>query len=164
MSARLPAAICEVARREIGVEEFHGSNSGPRVMEYQASTDLVGTGWPWCAAFVCWCVRESMRITNEPETATFRRPKTAGAWAFIPWSLAQDESTSTLRNPGGDIRPGDILVYTFSHIGIAVEEPEHGYVVAIEGNTDGEGSREGGAVLHKRRRLAQVKARIRFTV
>lgn len=164
MSAKLPTAICEAAAREVGVEELHGSNSGPRVMAYQAATDLGGTGWPWCAAFVCFVVREAMRNTGTTETATFHRPTTPGAWALIPWSLEQDDSTSTLRSPGDDIRPGDILVYTFSHVGIAVEAPEHGYVATIEGNTDGEGSREGGAVLHKRRRLAQVKARIRFTV
>jgi len=164
MSARLPSEIVRVARGEVGTEEVDGTNCGPRVNEYKAATTLPpAESWPWCAAFVCWVVREAMRATGLPETAGFRRPTTAGAWNFINWSLAQDGTTKTLRDPGDDIRPGDIVVFKFSHIGIAVEAPEGGYVGTIEGNTDGEGSREGGAVLHKRRRLSQIKARIRFT-
>ena len=30
-----------------------GSNTGPFVVECQRATFLPGTGWPWCAAFVC---------------------------------------------------------------------------------------------------------------
>ncbi len=165
MSARLPYEIIRIALAEVVTEEVDGTNCGPRVNEYKAATVLPSAeSWPWCAAFVCWVVREAMKAIGLPETAGFRRPTTAGAWAFINWSLAQDGTTKTLRDPGDDIRPGDIVVFRFSHIGIAVELPEGGYVGTIEGNTDGEGSREGGAVLHKRRRLSQIKARIRFTV
>lgn len=165
MSAKLPHAIVDIVRGEVGVEEVNGTNCGPRVDEYKAATTLPpDESWPWCAAFVCWCVREAMRATGIQATATFKRPITASAWDFVNWSLAQDSSTNTLRDPGDDIRPGDIVVFKFSHIGIAVESPDGGYVGTIEGNTDGEGSREGGAVLHKRRRLSQIKARIRFTV
>lgn len=162
---KLPSKLVELARKEIGVEEVNGSNCGPRVNEYKAATNLPPSeSWPWCAAFICWLVREAMRATGTPETATFKRPKTAGAWDFINWSLAQDKSTQTKRSPGDDIQPGDIVVFTFSHIGLAVDHADSGMVRTVEGNTDAAGSREGGGVFEKRRQTAQIRARIRFTV
>lgn len=165
MTPKLPSALVQLAQKEVGTEEVNGTNCGPRVNEYKAATNLPPhESWPWCAAFICWLVREALKLTGVQETFTFKRPRTAGAWDFINWSLAQDESTQTKRDPGDDIHPGDIVVFKFSHIGLAVSAPSGGYVETIEGNTDGEGSREGGAVLHKRRSLSKIKARIRFTV
>lgn len=162
----LAQKIVELARAEVGVEEIDGTNCGPRVNQYKAATNLPATEpWPWCAAFVCWLVREAMAATGIKETATFRRPKTAGAWAFESWSLAQDRTTQTRKPHRGDIKPGDIVVFTFSHIGIATSEPDgSGFVHTIEGNTDGAGSREGGAVLEKRRHISRIRSRIRFTI
>lgn len=163
---KLADKLTEVAAREVGVEEVDGSNCGARVNEYKAATWLpADKGWPWCAAFVCWCVREAMREAGVRETATFKRPRTAGAWDFENWSRQQDGSTLTRKPHGGDIRPGDIVVFTFSHIGIAVGDPDkEGCVETVEGNTDAAGSREGGGVFRKRRRLAQIRSRIRFTI
>lgn len=164
MIPKLPSALVALARKEIGVEEVNGSNCGPRVNEYKAATNLPPTeAWPWCAAFICYLVREAMRQTGVNETATFKRPKTAGAWDFINWSLAQDKSTNTKRSPGDDIQPGDIVVFTFSHIGLAIDHADGGMVRTIEGNTDAAGSREGGGVFEKRRQTSKIKARIRFT-
>jgi hypothetical protein len=162
----LAQKIVELARREVGVEEIDGTNCGPRVNQYKAATNLPpAESWPWCAAFVCWLVREALAATGIKETATFRRPCTASAWGFENWSLAQDRTTQTRKPPRGDIQPGDIVVFTFSHIGIATSSPDReGYITTIEGNTDGQGSREGGAVLEKRRSLARVRSRIRFTI
>lgn len=162
----LAPKIVEIAKKEIGVEEVDGSNCGPRVNEYKAATWLAADkSWPWCAAFVCWLVREAMKATGIKETATFKRPQTAGAYDFENWSRAQDNSTWTKKPHGGDIQAGDIVVFTFSHIGIATGPPDkNGLVPTIEGNTDGEGSREGGAVLAKKRPLAKIRSRIRFRV
>lgn len=158
--------IVELAAKEVGVEEIDGSNCGPRVNQYKAATNLPpDEPWPWCAAFVCWLVREAMAATGIKETARFKRPRTAGAWAFENWSLAQDLTTQTRKPHRGDIKPGDIVVFTFSHIGIAVGSPDaEGYVATIEGNTDAAGSREGGGVFRKRRKLSAIRSCIRFTV
>lgn len=162
---RLAPQLVAIARAEVGTEEVNGTNCGPRVNQYKAATNLPPEeSWPWCAAFICWIVREAMEVTGSKETATFKRPTTAGAWDFIRWSREQDNSTQSRLAPDDDIKPGDIVVFKFSHIGLAVGTPSGGHVETIEGNTDGEGSREGGAVLHKRRKLSQIKARIRFTV
>jgi len=161
---KLSEAIVIVAKKEIGVEEIDGTNCGPRVNEYKAATHLpADEPWPWCAAFVCWCVREAAVMSGIGFTERFRRPTTASAWAFEAWSLAQDSSTWTKKPTQGDIQAGDIVVFTFSHIGIAISAPNaSGDFDTVEGNTDHAGSREGGSVWQKRRRVSQVRSRIRF--
>lgn len=162
----LALALVKIAEKEVGVEELNGTNCGPRVNEYKASTWLpADQSWPWCAAFVDWCVNEAMLLTGISETAKFKRPRTAGAWDLENWSLAQDKTTQTRKPPHGDIQPGDIVIFNFSHVGIATAEPDaEGYVSTIEGNTDASGSREGGGVFRKRRKLSLIRSRIRFTI
>jgi hypothetical protein len=65
------------AESQIGTSEApRGSNRGARVQAYQASTTLPGTGWPWCAAFICWVWQEAgfdrdlVRRIASPCTAT----------------------------------------------------------------------------------------------
>lgn len=156
--------IVKLARKEVGVEEIDGTNKGPRVNEYKAATNLpANESWPWCAGFVCWIVREAMKACGVEETAKFKRPKTAGAWDMENWSRAQDETTWTKKPHHDDIQAGDIVVFTFSHIGFAVSSPDKdGYVETIEGNTDSAGSREGGGVFLKRRHKSKIRSRIRF--
>lgn len=162
---KLAQSILALAAKEVGTEEIDGTNCGPRVNEYKAATNLPPQdAWPWCAAFVCWLVREAMNACGIKETAKFKRPTTASAWGFEAWSLAQDNTTQTRRLHHGDIEAGDIVIFTFTHIGIATGPPINGMVPTIEGNTDGSGSREGGAVLRKSRRVEQIKCRIRFTI
>lgn len=160
---KLAEKIVEIAKKEVGVEEIDGSNCGPRVNEYKSATNLPPKeSWPWCAAFVDWVVKEAMADGNY----TFQRPRTAGAWDLENWSLKQDDSTSTKRSPGEDVKAGDIIIYKFSHVGFAIADADHetATVKTVEGNTDAAGSREGGGVFLKRRKLSQIKARIRFTV
>ncbi len=158
--------LCDIASKEIGTQEVDGSNCGPRVNQYKAATNLdPELAWPWCAAFICWVVREAMKAAGVNETETFHRPTTAGAWDLENWSLRQDLTTRTKRVPGRDIAPGDIVIFTFSHVGLAITKPDaDGYFYTVEGNTDVAGSREGGGVFQKVRRIGQVKTRIRFKI
>lgn len=158
--------IIELARKEIGVSEVNGTNCGPRVDQYKAATWLdPKKGWPWCAAFVCWLIQEGMKEIGIKETKTFKRPRTAGAWDFENWSLAQGSETNTKKPHKSDIQPGDIVIFKFSHIGIAESAPDKsGVVTTIEGNTDGAGSREGGAVLRKKRKVESIRSRIRINL
>src|SRR5262245_22831272 len=52
--------LVALAQREVGVHEVGGENCGPRIREYQAATDLPPGPWPWCAAFLCWVIREAI--------------------------------------------------------------------------------------------------------
>ena len=158
----VPQKMVLLAREEIGVSEVDGSNCGPRVDEYKAATWLdPDKGWPWCAAFICWLVREAI----DGEDIKFKRPRTAGAWDFENWAKQQVANGIDLRKPtNGNIKAGDIVVFTFSHIGLAVKDIDSsGYVVTIEGNTNGAGSREGGSVLEKKRHVSKIRSRIRIS-
>ena len=157
--------MVKLAKEEIGVSEVDGTNCGPRVDEYKGATWLdPDKGWPWCAAFICWLIREAI----EREDVMFKRPRTAGAWDFENWAKKQEDKGVELYKPAGEgekpyIRAGDIVVFRFSHIGLAIGEPtRNGYVATIEGNTNGAGSREGGSVLEKNRRISSVRSVIRI--
>jgi len=158
--------IVEVALCEVGVTEVNGSNCGPRVDQYKAATWLSAKkGWPWCAAFCCWVVREAAVKAKVDFTTKFKRPRTAGAYDFKNWSLKQDRSTWTKSPHRNDIEAGDIVIFTFSHIGFAISTPDkNGYVTTVEGNTDKKGSREGGGVFKKKRHVSKIATRIRFRV
>jgi hypothetical protein len=163
---KLSKEIVRIASAEIGVEEIDGTNCGIRVNQFKAATNLDPLEeWPWCAAFICWVVREAMAAANVPETDTYHRPTTASAWGLERWSLKQDNSTWTKKKPFRDILPGDIICFNFSHCAFAVSEcDETGFFQTVEGNTDDGGSREGGAVMRRWRRSSQVRSRIRFRV
>ena len=157
----IPEKMVSLAREEIGGSEVDGSNCGPRVDEYKAASWLdADKGWAWCAAFICWLVREAI----EGEDVKFKRPRTAGAWDFENWAKQQSTNGVELRKPTNEaIKAGDIVVFTFSHIGLAVKDADSsGYVVTIEGNTNGAGSREGGSVLEKKRHVSKIRSRIRI--
>ena len=161
---KLAPKIVKIARAENGVREIGNTNCGPRVNEYKAATWLdPNKAWPWCAAFVDWVIMKAME-TDGPYT--FKRPRTAGAWALEDWSLEQDNSTWTKSNPGYDIKAGDIVIFKFSHVGFAISSAykETGVVDTIEGNSSSSGSREGQGVVPQTRRLSLIKTRIRFRV
>ena len=162
-SSSVSQKMVTLAREQIGVSEVDGSNCGPVVDEYKRATWLdASRGWPWCAAFICWLVREA--IEGREAQVNFERPRTAGAWDFENWAKKQAANGVELRKPTNhDIKAGDIVIFTFSHIGLAVKDMDlSGYVTTIEGNTNGEGSREGGSVLEKRRHVSKIRSRIRI--
>lgn len=163
MSIILPLRIAAIAESKIGLRESGGDNSGEQIREFLASDSYkpnsTDDGYPWCAAFVCRIVQLAM----EGRDWTFKRPTTPGAWAFEDWSLAQDRCTWTLKPAGRDIQRGDIVIFTFSHIGIAVGMPDKkGWVRTVEGNTNNAGSREGDGVYLKTRNVSTIRSRIRF--
>lgn len=163
--------LTAIAKSQVGVrEEPKNSNTGGMVRKYQSATSLDGTGWPWCAAFVCWCIREwgkypdvleALRMTAGQFEAW--RPKTAVAYGFDGWAL---RNGLLLHNenvhPGGLVlHTGDIVTYDFSHIGL-IETDKADTLHTIEGNTDEAGGREGGGVYQKRRPRSQVRTIIRI--
>ena len=154
--------LISLAKKEVGTEEVDGTNCGVRVNEYKSTTSLdPKESWPWCAAFICWLFKEAMKDGKY----TFLRPKTAGAWAFEKWCLEQDNSVILKKPHNNNITAGDIVIFKFSHIGIAISCPdENGYINTIEGNTDGEGSREGGAVLQKKRKTSSIRSVIKIKI
>ena len=165
----LPERIASIAESKIGLKESPaGSNRGPEIQEFFDADDFDpnagkpgDSGYAWCAAFVCRVVQLAMAGGKW----TFKRPTTAGAWAFETWSRNQDSSTSTLKPAGNDMQRGDIVVFRASHIGIAISPPDkNGMIQTIEGNTNAAGEREGIAVMKKSRHVSAFRSRIRFKV
>lgn len=160
-------AVARAAESKIGIRE-EGPNKGNGLAPFFAAdwyepNGPTGpdNGYPWCAAFVCWCVQ----VAIAGRTVTFERPRTPSAWGLEAWSLAQDDSTWTLKAPGPmDITRGDIVILRrISHVGIAVSGPDaEGYIQTVEGNTNQAGSREGDGVYLKRRHFSAFRSRIRF--
>jgi hypothetical protein len=153
--------VARILETQIGVKEVpRDSNRGKMVQEYQASTwiDNPSTGWPWCAAFICWGVEQAGEVIELP----FKRPRTAGAWDFERW--ADKEGLDMVKNPSAkDIQRGDIIVFKFSHIGLATGPATSGGLVpTVEGNTNAAGGREGGGVWAKTRKVSQIRSRIRL--
>jgi len=86
--------LLEIATHEVGVHEDGGNNCGPRIKEYQSATWLTPAPWPWCAAFICWILREWLQsaevrgkllLCNNLSVENWR-PQTAGAFDFERWT------------------------------------------------------------------------------
>jgi hypothetical protein len=158
-----------IAEREIGVRETGGNNCGARIREYQRATWLAPDAWPWCAAFVDWCVAEWLKAPSVRETLGFTleeaevwRPKTAGAWDLVNWAKSKN---LLIAGELAVAHRGDIVVYDFSHVGIVVEDSEQGELAVVEGNTNGRGDREsesGDGVWKKFRERSLAKVFIRL--
>lgn len=160
--------LIEIARREVGVrEQPKDSNTGPRIREYQAATNLDGTGWAWCAAFVCWCVREWLKDGDvreafgfTPEQAEEWRPKTAVAYGFHKWAfdhglMQMDDSADHV------LHTADLVTFDISHIGLLATDKDR-FIFTVEGNTDPTGGREGGGVYDLTRRRSFARRFIRM--
>lgn len=107
MSYPLHEKALAVARGELGVREVPmGSNTGPRVRQYQAATFLGGTGWPWCAAFTCWVWQRAGKPLPY---------KTASAYGMLNWAKSVGWA-----KPSHDLIPGDLVVFNVGsgHIGV----------------------------------------------
>ena len=158
--------LIAIAANEVGTKEV-GRNTGKRVRQYQAATNLEGTGWAWCAAFVCWCIREWGKDPEVLEAlgktaAQFEkwRPKTAAAFGFEDWAkknkllIMSDSTQNTLHT-------GDLIVFDTSHIGIVTDDSKC-RVYTVEGNTGPSGGRDGDGVWNKDRHRSEARSFIRI--
>lgn len=151
------AIIADIAETEIGVREVT-RNQAPAIEKYWTATsyaDGMANREPWCSAFVAWCVQTArvcdgiLRVGRRPDFAAVRQ--------WVPWAV---------ENGGMILRPekakrGDIVVFTFSHIGI-VTGIDAGVLWTVEGNTNEAGMREGDGVYRRRRGHDSVSAVIRL--
>jgi len=163
--------LLEIATHEVGTHEVGGNNCGPRIVEYQSATWLKPAPWPWCAAFICWILREWLKspevlaklsLRNDKEGEKWR-PQTAGAFDFERW--AKEKGVAVLK-PSALAKAGDLVIFNFSHIGLIVKDqisPDS--IETIEGNTNGGGQRDsttGDGVWRKRRAANLVRSFIRI--
>jgi hypothetical protein len=154
--------LVNVANTQIGIfENPRNSNTGPEVEGfYQRSTFLNGTGWAWCAAFVCYLFKTA--ASKKGIQYSFKLPKTAGAYDFKNWANNNSKYIEVLSPPFNKILPGDVIIFNFSHIGLSISQMTGSKIDTIEGNTDASGSREGGGVYKKSRNISLIKHVLRI--
>jgi len=156
----LQSELVRLAEAEVGVIENEGENSGERIREYQRASWLDVGAWPWCAAFICWLIREAARVHKVP----FSLPQTAGAYDYENWARDNAESGVQVIKPlkNGTIIPGDLVIFKFSHIGLATAHSFSARVHTIEGNTDDPDGSDMDGVFAKHRKLSLVRSIIRL--
>lgn len=133
-----------MGRREITPNQFPGEDV---VWDATSYPD----GWidraPYCAAFVCYVVREAM---NRGTRIGIPRPNSASVRELRAWARSHN---LTIAKP----QPGDfftLLPAGISHIGL-VESVDDGVIHTMEANTDGAGSRDGDGFWRKCRLISK---------
>lgn len=138
--------IIQQARALIGIRETPGiNNRGPevdKIVSYAAGTTR-WLGTAWCGWFATFCHKKCQQASGGGM---------ASAW-FIKGRLIKKEA----------VRPGDVFsvwnqyIKRIGHVGIVEQMvPSGKFVVTIEGNTNGRGSRDGGGVCRLTRPIKQI--------
>ncbi len=119
---RLQDRAYKIAESLIGVMEEGGNNAGRKVGEIIRSNGGV-IGEPWCGDFVAYCYR------NAGSKAVTR------SWAAVRLLLgvAGIKHVSTPKR-------GDLVRFTFDHVGMFVKDNGDGTITTIEGNTGASGA------------------------
>jgi hypothetical protein len=158
--------LADIARPYIGAIEAHGNRMGndPRMREiFDADSLAPGgqtDGYPWCCAFVSLCVQRL--IAQSPYYTAVTPPRTASVTNFrTRWAPGQNCLIFPPTDRQNYPHKGDIVVFTFSHIGI-VDAVRQNSVTTIEGNTNEAGSREGTTVRQKDRAFPMIRCFIRL--
>jgi hypothetical protein len=137
-------ALIEIAESQIGVHE-RTKNSGPEIDKYLKFVGL-GPGYPWCAAFVSWCI-------NECEEKGHPTNFTPSASVLQMWNF------NKLKYRVNVPKPGDVFIMDFGkgkgHTGF-VKSVAGFRIITIEGNSNLKGSREGTHVLQSSRDIASI--------
>lgn len=154
-----------LAQGELNVRET-SKNQGQGIAKYWPATtyaDGYKNREPYCAAFVCWLVQQ---VSGTLKAVPFSLPRSPVAYDIIKWGSSNQARGIQAINPDtGRILPGDILVFTFSHCGIAEKASANGPVATIEANTDpGSSDNEGGGVYRRNRSRNLIKAVLRIIV
>lgn len=128
----------------IGVREKSGKNDGPEVEMFLRTVGL-GKGYPWCAAFVKYCLLE----------AGIESAKKINGMA-----LSCENKSDFVYNKGKKIKEveaGDVFTLYYAklkrigHTGFVDKEINSSIFESVEGNTNIAGSREGDGVYRKKR-------------
>ena len=136
----LSTLALKYARLELGKGEVpRGSNWGKDVQGYLNSVGI-NVPAPWCMAFVYWVVEKASKELGQPN------PLQKTGHVLTQWNASKK-----LRVVGTPER-GDIFIMDFGggkgHTGF-VAEIKGDRIMTIEGNSNGQGSREGVEVCGK---------------
>jgi hypothetical protein len=150
----------QIALSYDGVREVGGNNRGPEVEKFQASIGLE-PGDPWCAAFVCFCIKkaaEQLGITPKFEY---------GGSVYKLWTRNPDLQLSSpdtnciflinhgLSKSGTRIGHMGFCITPYQESPAYPDEIFFDKLETMEGNTNAAGSRDGDGAYHKSRKLSE---------
>lgn len=152
---QLLAEALLVAASQVGfMENPPGSNKGPEVDEYLASTGLPPGNF-WCAAFIFWCFKKAAEKLGR------NNPLVVTAHVMTHWNKTTGKKIlfhDAVNNPAL-VKPGSIFIMntggSSGHTGI-VEKVEGGFIHTIEGNSNNAGSRNGIGVFRLQRKISKI--------
>lgn len=151
----LSQKILSVANSQLNKNISYKGNAS-QISQYFAATTLkngAADRQPWCAAFVCWVLKQT-GIFDETS-----RPKTASAFGFEDWARSSlvRSRVALVSNPR-TVEPGDLVIFSWSHIGIVSEVTGPGTFKSLDGNTSG------ATVAIRSRKISGVRSIIRIVV
>lgn len=138
-------AILEIARKEVGVTEFPANSNKVKYNKAFYGSDVSGSKFPWCCAFVWWVFRAA-----KASDLFYGGEKTAYCPTLLQFYKSKGQVVS------GNYKPGDLIFFNFSggssaaHIGIC-ESFNGTYITTIDGNTGTDNEANGGAVMRRKR-------------
>lgn len=141
-----PNDILDRARSQLGYTE---GRCGPSTLNKTKFGEWYGMNCvAWCAMFVSWVFHSEGLPLPASTSKGFAYTPSGAAW----FRRRQRWGTTPM--------VGAVVFYDFigriSHVGIVERVHPDGSFDAIEGNTNGAGSREGGQAMRKRRTMAKV--------
>ena len=153
---------------EVGTVEATPSGE-IRIKTYQTATWLQPGPWPWCAAFVAYCVQQWLQVPENAQACLTPAHPTAKAWRCADakaygWETWAEKRGLRVFDEDERMLPGDIVTFDFSHIGI-VRSDRGNIIETIEGNTSpgAKGSqRDGDGVYVRLRQRSLVRKVIRL--
>jgi hypothetical protein len=134
----------KVAAGLVGVMEEGGNNTGKMVLKIIRANG--GTGpEAWCGDFVAYCYRQAGSVGVER------------LWCSVS-QVSKDPDVHKVTQP----KPGDLVRFTFDHIGLFVRNVGSSQIETIEGNTGRNGavsdSKTGGDGVYRKRRAKKLVA------
>lgn len=150
------SSLTKVYTSQVGLREATGRNDGVSVEKYLKTVGL-GKGYPWCAAFVKWCLQEAgyvqAKVINGMALSCHR-----------PGHLVYSKGVKIRAPIPGDV--GTLYYPSLKRIGHTFffdEEINEKVYKSVEGNTNGAGSREGNGVYVKYRSYKATHSISRWT-
>lgn len=163
--------LVEIARRNLDKVESSRNQASWIKPLWKATNNPDGHDerQPYCAAGMCWAMREWLLIPEvrgelklqDPEqwrckfASVFKYPK--GNWEY--WALSRNIA---LLGAKENLHTGDFIIYSFSHIEMYTgTDYDDGGFSAVGYNTDSGGSRDGDGCYEKKRSRSKVRSVIR---
>jgi hypothetical protein len=115
--------LLEVARSQVGTERQRTNKVKYNTSYY--GHEVSGDAFKWCVVFIWWC----MQKCSVPMDVF---PKTARVFTVRDWYKKRGRFFPMPAGP----KKGDLVIYSYSHIGLVAQVLPDDNILTIEGNQD----------------------------